>query len=95
MLSEDGGQTWGRRQAQFRKMLDEALKSSALQGDSCLEVLAIRPEAGSRCRIQSMLRRRGIRVTSITEHVADSPTGELMEAIIESADEFYSENLAH
>ena len=41
-----------------------------------------------------MLRRKGIRVVSITEHAADSPTGKLMEAIIESVDEFYSENLA-
>ena len=31
---------------------------------------------------------------SITEHADDSPTGKLMEAIIESVDEFYSENLA-
>ena len=43
---------------------------------------------------KSMLRRRGIRVVSITEHADDSPTGKLMEAIIESVDEFYSENLA-
>ncbi|MCY4529855.1 MAG: recombinase family protein [Chloroflexi bacterium] len=42
---------------------------------------------------KSMLRRRGIQVTSITEHAGDSPTGKLMEAIIESGDEFYSENL--
>ena len=41
-----------------------------------------------------MLRRKGIRVVSITEHADDSPTGKLMEAIIESVDEFYSENLA-
>ena len=54
--------------------------------------------AGNRDRavaFKSMLRRRGIRVTSITEHAADSPTGKLMEAVIESVDEFYSENLAH
>ena len=44
--------------------------------------------------VQSMLRRKGIRVVSITEHADDSPTGKLMEAIIESVDEFYSENLA-
>ena len=44
--------------------------------------------------IWSMLRRKGIRVVSITEHADDSPTGKLMEAIIESVDEFYSENLA-
>ena len=43
---------------------------------------------------KSMLRKLGIRVTSITEHADDSPTGKLMEAIIESVDEFYSENLA-
>ena len=30
---------------------------------------------------------------SITEHADDSPTGKLREAIIESVDEFYSENL--
>ncbi len=41
-----------------------------------------------------MLRKRGIKVVSITEHADDSPTGKLMEAIIESVDEFYSENLA-
>ena len=43
---------------------------------------------------KSMLRRKGIRVVSITEHADYSPTGKLMEAIIESVDEFYSENLA-
>ena len=43
---------------------------------------------------KSMLRRKGIRVVSITEHADDSPTGKLMEAIIESVDEFYSDNLA-
>ena len=42
---------------------------------------------------KSMLRRKGVRVVSITEHADDSPTGKLMEAIIESVDEFYSENL--
>ena len=43
---------------------------------------------------KAMLRRKGVRVVSITEHADDSPTGKLMEAIIESVDEFYSENLA-
>ena len=40
-----------------------------------------------------MLRRRGIRVVSITEQADDTATGRLLEAIIESVDEFYSENL--
>ena len=43
---------------------------------------------------KAVLLRKGIRVVSITEHADDSPTGKLMEAIIESVDEFYSENLA-
>ena len=43
---------------------------------------------------KSMLRRKGIKVVSITEHADDTPTGKLMEAIIKSVDEFYSENLA-
>ena len=38
---------------------------------------------------KSMLRRRGIRVVSITEQADDTPTGKLLEAIIESVDEFY------
>ena len=43
---------------------------------------------------KSMLRRKGVRVVSITEQADDAPTGKLMEAIIERVDEFYSENLA-
>ena len=43
---------------------------------------------------KSPLRRKGVRVVSTTEHADDTPTGKLMEAIIESVDECYSENLA-
>ncbi len=43
---------------------------------------------------KSMLRRKGVRVVSITEHADDNATGRLLEGIIESVDEFYSENLA-
>ena len=66
----------------------------SLQGDSRLEVLKVHQEAEHAVAFKSMLRRKGIRVVSITEHADDSPTGKLMEAIIESVDEFYSENLA-
>ena len=41
-----------------------------------------------------MLRRNGVRVVSITEQAEDTATGRLLEGIIESVDEFYSENLA-
>ena len=33
-------------------------------------------------------------MVSITEHADDTPTGKLTEGIIESVNEFYSENLA-
>ena len=80
---------------QFRKMLDEAAKPDA----PFQEILVWKFSRFTRKRehavaFKSMLRRKGIRVVSITEHADDSPTGKLMEAIIESVDEFYSENLA-
>ena len=80
---------------QFRIMLDEAGKPNA----AFQEILVWKFSRFTRKRehavaFKAMLRRRGIRVTSITEHADDTPTGKLMEAIIESVDEFYSENLA-
>ncbi len=80
---------------QFRRMLDDA----ATPNPPFQEILVWKFSRFTRKRehavaFKSMLRRRGIRVTSITEHADDSPTGKLMEAIIESVDEFYSENLA-
>ncbi len=80
---------------QFLKMLDEASESHA----PFQEILVRKSSRFTRKReyavaFKSILRRRGIRVTSITEHADDTPTGKLMEAIIESVDEFYSENLA-
>ncbi|MYC39174.1 MAG: recombinase family protein, partial [Chloroflexi bacterium] len=80
---------------QFRKMLDEANKPES----PFSEILVWKFSRFTRKRehavaFKSMLRRKGVRVVSITEHADDSPTGKLMEAIIESVDEFYSENLA-
>ena len=80
---------------QFRKMLDEAAKPEA----PFKEILVWKFSRFTRKRehavaFKSMLRRRGVRVVSITEQADDTPTGKLLEAIIESVDEFYSENLA-
>ncbi len=44
--------------------------------------------------IKALLRKKGISVLSINEQIDDSPTGKLLEGIIESIDEFYSINLA-
>ena len=80
---------------QFQKMLDEAGKPEA----PFKEILVWKFSRFTRKRehavaFKSMLRRRGIRVVSITEQADDTATGRLLEAIIESVDEFYSENLA-
>ena len=80
---------------QFQKMLDEAGKARA----PFKEILVWKFSRFTRKRehavaFKSMLRRRGIRVVSITEQAEDSATGRLLEGIIESVDEFYSENLA-
>ncbi len=80
---------------QFRRMLDEARKPEA----PFKEILVWKFSRFTRKRehavaFKSMLRRRGIRVVSITEQADDTPTGKLLEAIIESVDDFFSENLA-
>lgn len=41
-----------------------------------------------------MLERNRVRVVSLNEPVDDSPAGRMLEAILESVDEFYSQNLA-
>jgi len=43
---------------------------------------------------KSLLRKQGIQIISINEPIEDTPTGRLMEGIIEVIDEFYSSNLA-
>jgi site-specific DNA recombinase len=42
---------------------------------------------------KTLLRNKGIEVISINEPVDDTPTGRLLEGVIESIDEFYSANL--
>ena len=79
---------------EFRKMIDEAARPNA----AFQEILVWKFSRFTRKRehavaFKSMLRRKGVRVVSITEHADDTPTGKLMEAIIERLDEFYSENL--
>lgn len=43
---------------------------------------------------KSMLQRAGVRLVSLNEPVDDSPTGRMLEGILETVDEFYSQNLA-
>ena len=80
---------------EFRKMIDAASQANA----PFREILVWKFSRFTRKRehavaFKSMLRRKGVRVVSITEQADDTPTGKLLEGIIESVDEFYSENLA-
>ena len=80
---------------EFRKMIDAATKTNA----PFREILVWKFSRFTRKRehavaFKSLLRRKGVRVVSITEQADDTPTGKLLEGIIESVDEFYSENLA-
>ena len=80
---------------QFRNMIDDGGKATApFQVILVWKFSRFTRKREHAVAFKSMLRRKGIRVVSITEHADDSPTGKLMEAIIESVDEFYSENLA-
>ena len=80
---------------QFRKMIEEGGRLNApFQVILVWKFSRFTRKREHAVAFKSMLRRKGIRVVSITEHADDSPTGKLMEAIIESVDEFYSENLA-
>lgn len=44
---------------------------------------------------KKLLRKHGVEVISINEQIDDSPSGKLLEGIIEVIDEFYSANLSH
>ena len=86
---------WVDDRPQFNKMIEEAISPDA----AFREILVWKFSRFTRKRehavaYKSMLRRRGVRVVSITENADDTPTGKLLEGIIESVDEFYSENLA-
>ncbi len=80
---------------EFNKMIDEARSPEA----PFREVLVWKFSRFTRNREQaiaykSLLRRRGVTVVSITEQTDDTPAGTLTEAIIETVDEYYSEDLA-
>ncbi len=80
---------------QFREMIEEGSRpNAAFQVILVWKFSRFTRKREHAVAFKSMLRRKGVRVVSITEHADDSPTGKLMEAIIESVDEFYSENLA-
>ena len=80
---------------EFQKVIEEAKRTEA----SFNEIFVWKFSRFTRKRehavvLKSMLRRKGLRVVSITEQAEDNPTGRLLQGIIETVDEFYSENLS-
>ena len=80
---------------QFREMIEEGRKPKA-PFDVILvwKLSRFTRKREHAVAFKSQLRRKGIRVVSITEQAEDNATGRLLEGIIESVDEYYSENLA-
>ena len=80
---------------EFRKMIDAASQPNA----PFREILVWKFSRFTRKKehaviFKSRLRRKGVRVVSITEHADDTAIGRLTETLIEGMDEFYSDNLA-
>ena len=79
---------------QFREMIDEGSKpKSPFQVILVWKFSRFTRKREHAVAFKAQLRRKGIRVVSITEQAEDNATGRLLEGIIESVDEYYSENL--
>ena len=78
----------------LRQRRGDEISRGDMRGEPCLEVVPLHPQERARRGLQvHAAQTRGTRVVSITEHDDDSPTGGLIEVIIESVDEFCCENL--
>ena len=79
---------------QFREMIEEGGKPMApFQVILVWKFSRFTRKREHAVAFKAQLRRKGIRVVSITEQAEDNATGRLLEGIIESVDEYYSENL--
>ncbi|MHB8105118.1 MAG: recombinase family protein, partial [Dehalococcoidales bacterium] len=81
-----------------RPAFKEMLSLARMRHPSFEAVLVWKLNRFARNRLDSithkaLLRSKGIKVISINEPLDDSPSGKLLEGVIESIDEFYSANL--
>jgi site-specific DNA recombinase len=81
-----------------RPKFREMITAAKLKTPPFSAILVWKLNRFSRSRIDSvtlktLLRNKGIKLISINEHLDDTPSGNLLEGIIESIDEFYSANL--
>ena len=80
---------------QFREMIEEGSKPKApFEVILVWKFSRLTKKREHAVAFKAQLRRKGIRVVSITEQAEDNATGRLLEGIIESVDKYYSENLA-
>ena len=78
----------------FREMIAMAkLKQPPFQAIAVWKLNRFSRSRADSVTYKTLLRNKGIDVISINEPMDDSPTGRLLEGVIESIDEFYSENL--
>jgi DNA invertase Pin-like site-specific DNA recombinase len=78
----------------FREMIAIAkLKQPPFQAIAVWKLNRFSRSRADSVTYKTLLRNKGIDVISINEPMDDSPTGRLLEGVIESIDEFYSENL--
>jgi site-specific DNA recombinase len=79
---------------QFKEMIATAkLKNPPFQAILVWKLNRFSRSRWDSVTYKTLLKNKGIRVISINEHLDDSPSGQLLEGIIESVDEFYSANL--
>ncbi len=81
-----------------RPAFKEMITLAKTKAPSFEAILVWKMNRFSRSRVDSityktLLRNKGIKVISINEPLDNSPSGQLLEGIIESVDEFYSANL--
>ncbi|MEK7353883.1 MAG: recombinase family protein, partial [Chloroflexota bacterium] len=81
-----------------RPQFKEMIAIARLKNPPFEAILVWKLNRFARSRIDSvtykaLLKNKGIRVISINEYLDESPSGQLLEGIIESVDEFYSANL--
>lgn len=77
---------------QFRNILNEVSKSEALQRDIRLEVVSLHPQAGERRSFSVHAEAQG-HPRRLHRRAGKRQPRKNLEAIIESVDEFYGENL--
>jgi site-specific DNA recombinase len=79
----------------FREMIALAkTKSPPFEGILVWKLNRFARSRADSITYKTLLRNKGIEVLSVNEPLDDTPTGRLLEGVIESIDEFYSDNLA-